>query len=154
MPPDPTFRPAAPEDRGPLEALQSRASLVWEEDRAALLAHPDAIRLPPEQIAAGLVWVAEREGAAIGLYALLLRPDGDAELDGLFVEPKAWGKGIGRLLLTHAEMTARSAGAQRIHVVANPRAAGFFAACSYERIGMETTQFGPAIGMAKTLIEP
>jgi hypothetical protein len=38
--------------------------------------------------------------------------------------------------------------------VANPRAAGFYAACSYERIGRETTQFGPAIGMAKTLLEP
>jgi len=94
---------------------------------------------------------APEDRAVIGFYVLLLRPDGIAELDGLFVEPSAWGKGIGRHLLARAEAAAHSAAAQRIHVVANPRAAGFYAACSYKRIGMETTRFGPAIGMAKIL---
>jgi hypothetical protein len=56
-----------------LEELQRRASLTNVGDRDALLAHPDAIELPPEQIAAGSVFVAERNGAVAGFAALLPR---------------------------------------------------------------------------------
>lgn len=40
------IRIAARDEKKLLEDLQWRASLVWEEYREALLAHPDAIELP------------------------------------------------------------------------------------------------------------
>ena len=46
-----TIRLARPEEREDLEALQRRASLANENDRPHLEAHPDAIHLPPAQIA-------------------------------------------------------------------------------------------------------
>lgn len=55
----PTFRLAIAPERSALEDLQRRASLIWEEDREALLAHPDAIELPIEQITTGRTMVAE-----------------------------------------------------------------------------------------------
>ena len=58
----PTFRLATPAERSALEELQRRASLIWEEDRDALLAHPDAIELPLEQITDGHTIVAESIG--------------------------------------------------------------------------------------------
>src|ERR1700749_4947480 len=82
-----------------LEALQWRASLTNEGDRDALLAHPDAIELPIDQIAAGGVFVSERDGVIVGFAALLPRPDGDVELDALFVDPEARRLGVGRSLV-------------------------------------------------------
>ena len=47
------IRVAQPEERDELEELQRRASLANENDRPHLEAHPDAIHLPPAQIANG-----------------------------------------------------------------------------------------------------
>ncbi|WP_395449628.1 GNAT family N-acetyltransferase [Aminobacter sp. UC22_36] len=98
-----TVRLATSLEREPLEYLQRRASLVADAYREKLLAHPDAIDLPLEQIEAGQVHVAERSGAVVGFCVVLPRLDGDVELDGLFVEPDCWKQGIGRLLVAHAE---------------------------------------------------
>jgi len=56
------IRLAVVSEKRDLEELQRRASLTNTGDRDALLAHPDAVELPPEQIAAGSVFVAERDG--------------------------------------------------------------------------------------------
>src|SRR5271166_3070750 len=55
--------------------------------------------------------------------ALLENP---AELDGLFVEPKVWRRGIGRGLLEEAQAFASADGAMTLFVVANPRAQNFY----------------------------
>ena len=59
------IRDAAPSERAELEALQRRASDVWEEYRADLAAHPDAIALAPELVAAGRVRVAVSDEAGV-----------------------------------------------------------------------------------------
>ena len=56
------IRVAQPEERETLEELQGRASLALPEYRAQLEAHPDAIHLPPAQVANGQVLVAELDG--------------------------------------------------------------------------------------------
>src|SRR2546430_641435 len=84
------IRPALETERSTLEALQWRASLANPGDRESLLANPDAIVLPVEQIVNGDVFVAESEGAIVGFAAVLTRADGNAELDALFVEPTLW----------------------------------------------------------------
>ena len=81
-----TIRIAARDEKKLLEDLQWRASLVWEEYREALLAHPDAIELPLEHLDAGHTYVAERSGQILGFSVVVPRPDGDADLDGLFVD--------------------------------------------------------------------
>ena len=118
---DLSVRRAAVEERGALEALQWRASLMWEEDRDALLAHPDAIELPAEQISEGRVLVAEMENKTVGFAVVLPRQDGDAELDGLFVEPAIWRVGFGRRLVEEAEILAATAGARSLYVVTSRR---------------------------------
>src|ERR1700722_3493546 len=95
------IRPAVISEQKELEALQLRASLTNAGDRDALLAHPDAIELPIDQIAAGAVFVSERNGVIVGFAALLRRPDGDVELDGLFVDPGVRRCGVGRSLIDY-----------------------------------------------------
>jgi GNAT superfamily N-acetyltransferase len=145
------IRVAGVAERQTLEALQLRASLNNPGDREALLAHPDAIELPPAQIAAGQVFVAERGGAILGFAAVLPRDDGNTELDGLFSEPGAWGQGVGRALVEHCAAYARSQGARFLHVVGNPHAEGFYKKCGFERFGTVETRFGPGLVFRRPL---
>jgi GNAT superfamily N-acetyltransferase len=140
------IRDALAAERGALEELQRRASLEWEDDREDLLAHPDAIELPADQIRDGLVRVAVGADARLLGFSVLLPAAGDGarELDGLFVEPHAWRRGVGRALVADCCERAQRQGALRIEVTANPRAEQF-----YERLGFRlgdvvATRFRPA----------
>lgn len=146
-----TIRVAETAEQKALEALQWRASLNNPDDRDALLANPDAIELPLHQIAAGGVFIAERNGVIMGFAAVLSRADGQTELDGLFVEPAMWKCGVGRSLVEHCGEYARARGAALLHVVGNPHAKGFYSACGFEVVGEHQTRFGIGLTMQKKL---
>ena len=134
-----------------LESLQRRASRSNPGDRNAILANPDAIALPMEQIAAGCVFVAEVDGGVAGFAAVAPRPDDGAELDALFVEPHLWKRGIGRLLVDHVAEVARTRAATFLHVIGNPHAEGFYLACGFRVTGTVDTRFGVGLAMRRPL---
>ena len=113
------IRLAQPDECHGLEELQRRASLANPVDRPHLEAHPDAIHLPPAQIANGQVIVAELDGKVAGFAAVV-----GGELDGLFVEPHLWRRGVGAALVEKAVHEARNRGLA-LTVTANPAALGF-----------------------------
>jgi GNAT superfamily N-acetyltransferase len=137
------LRLARPEEREELEELQRRASLELKEYREQLLANPDAIHLPPAQIANGQVIVAELDGEVAGFAAVV-----GGELDGLFVEPDLWGRGIGRALIDAATHEARDRGLA-LTVIAQPGARRFYEICGFSVEGEAMTRFGPALRMSK-----
>jgi len=139
------IRVARRDEQKALEALQWRASLANENDREALLAHPEVVELPLQQLEAGLVFVAEAEGTTLGFAALLRRDDGDIELDGLFVEPDRWKQGVGRALVEHCETFARAEGAECLQVIGGFEAVPFYRRVGFEDVGPYQTQFGPAL---------
>ena len=139
-------RTALSGEQAPLEALQRRASLIWEESREALLAHPDAIEIPLAQLEAGAVRVAEIEGAVVG-FSAVIACDGWIELDGLFVEPEHMRKGIGRRLVEDVVANARERGERAIEVTANPRALRFYLSVGFVEVGTVETRFGPGVRM-------
>ena len=138
-----TLRLAEPQERSDLEELQRRASLELPEYRDQLLAHPDAIHLPPSQIANGQVIVAELDGEIAGFAAVVA-----GELDGLFVEPDLWGCGIGKALVEAATHEARLSG-MTLKVTASPSARLFYESCGFTVEGDERTRFGPALRMSR-----
>ena len=146
-----SIRPARTDEQTMLEALQRRASLSNPGDRDALLANPDAIVLPIEQIAGGSVFVAECNGVVAGFAAMLPRPDGGAELDALFVEPQLWKRGIGRRLVDHVAGVARVQAASFLHVIGNPHAEGFYVSCGFRATGTIDTRFGVGLAMRRPL---
>lgn len=148
---DVTIRLALASERSSLEALQWRASLANPGDRDALLANPDAIVLPDEQIANGGVLVAEQDGAIVGFAAILPRPDGNSELDALFVEPALWKRGVGRLLVDRCADLARERASRFLHVVGNPHAEGFYTSCGFRTTGTFATRFGVGLSMERGL---
>jgi len=145
------IRAARHDERASLEALQWRASLGNPGDRDALLANPDAIALPTEYIAAGHVFVAERGGVIVGFAAVLPRPDGNAELDALFVDPGLWKHGVGRSLVDHCAAVARERACRILHVTGNPHAEGFYIACGFRTVGTIQTRFGVGLAMQRQL---
>jgi GNAT superfamily N-acetyltransferase len=138
-----TLRRARRSEHALLEDLQRRASLELREYREPLLANPDAIHLPPAQIANGQVIVAELDGEIAGFAALV-----GGELDGLFVEPDLWGRGIGKTLVEAAAHQARRKGLT-LTVIAQPGARRFYEMCGFAVEGEEQTRFGPALRMSK-----
>ena len=145
-------RPAESDEKGVLDDLQRRASLAWEEYREALIENSDAIDLPQQEIDAGHVFVCEKDGAVAGFAVVLPRDDGEAELDGLFVEPHVWRSGIGRCLLREVTAIALQRGARTLHVIANPQALAFYQACGFTSVETIETRFGPAVGMTLGLV--
>lgn len=142
-----TIRIARPEERDALEELQRRASLALGEYNDRLEAEPDAIDLPMEQIERGAVIVAELDERMAG-FAVVLIGDEEAELDGLFVEPEHWRKGIGASLVDVAVHEARRQGLAMM-VVANPSARRFYEKCGFTVEGEAETRFGPALRMSR-----
>jgi GNAT superfamily N-acetyltransferase len=143
------IRDATPDEARALEDLQRRSSLVWEEYRAQLLAHPDAISLPVSVIRDGAVRVACGADRVLGFSVTVPSGDGDGpdELDGLFVEPDAMRGGVGRALI--ADVVARSGrrGVSAIEVTANPRALDFYRKVGFRDRGPVPTRFGPGLRM-------
>ena len=137
------IRPASPDEREVLEELQRRASLALPDYREQLLAHPDAIELPAEQIERGQVIVAELDGRIAGFAAVV-----ENELDGLFVEPDLWRRGIGSALIEAATRQARRAGLT-LRVIASPSACEFYQRCGFSIEGEADTRFGPALRMSR-----
>ena len=148
---EPSIRLARIDEQPMLESLQRRASLSNPGDRDALLANPDAIAVPVEQIASDCVFVAERDGIVVGFAAVVTRVDGGAELDALFVEPHLWKQGIGRQLVDHIADVARRTAATFLHVVGNPHARGFYLSCGFRVTGTVETRFGVGLDMRRTL---
>ncbi len=135
-------------EREMLVDLQRRASLALGTHNPQLEANPEAIDLPAEQIALGEVLVAEIDGEIAG-FAVVLDQDGRAELDGLFVEPSNWRRGIGSALVDAAIHLARDRGLSLMTVVANPAAREFYEQCGFSVEGEAPTRFGPALRMSR-----
>ena len=148
---DVSIRPARPDEKRALESLQRRASLNNPGDRDAILANPDAIELPLEQIVDGCVFVAENDGLVAGFAAVVPRADGGAELDALFVEPHLWKRGIGRRLVDHVADVARDRAASFLHVIGNPHAEGFYVSCGFDVTEKVDTRFGMGLAMRRPL---
>jgi GNAT superfamily N-acetyltransferase len=140
-------RTATSSEAPALEAVQRRASAVWDEYRERLAAHPEAIELPHAFIENGWVRVAAgSDGAPIGFSVVLPGGDRVDELDGLFVEPAHMGRGVGRALVEDALRRAGARGTVAIEVTAGP-ARGFYERLQFRTIGSAVTAFGPAVRM-------
>jgi GNAT superfamily N-acetyltransferase len=146
------IRCAEPDEHAALSDLHRRSSDVWEEDRDALAAHPDALGVEAAAIAEGRVRVAvAANGRLLGFAILADGGAGVCELDDLFVEPAVMRQGIGRALVEDAAARARAAGDHVLAVIAHPRTIPF-----YERVGFvageaEQTRFGPAVRLRRAL---
>jgi GNAT superfamily N-acetyltransferase len=134
-----------------LDALQRRASDVWEAYRAQLAANPDAIALPQSFIDKGWVRPAVTDDETLIGFSVVIPTDGHVhELDGLFVEPAHMLRGVGRALVEDAAARASRESARWLEVTAGP-AQGFYERLGFRLVGNAQTRFGPAVRMRRGL---
>jgi GNAT superfamily N-acetyltransferase len=126
------IRLARIEEASALSELCVRSKAAWGYDEAFMALVRIAFEGMQEQVMAGDVWVATgADGEIAGMVALGPSEQPNAlDLDKLFVERQRIRTGVGRALLAHAIIEARRRGADRLTILADPYAAGF-----YERNG-------------------
>jgi ribosomal protein S18 acetylase RimI-like enzyme len=140
-----SVRDAEPGDEPALARIFRRASLSNAGDRDSLLAHPEALTLPDDVLASGRTRVATKtDGTVVGFARTQPTDRGVLELDDLFVDPDAMGRGVARQLILRIVAEAASEDVVRIDVTANDHALGFYRAVGFLTGAPVDTEFGPA----------
>jgi len=134
-----SIRSAKPGEGTSLTALCVRSKAHWGYDAAFMRKSAAALLVSEAKIAAGRVLVAvDAVGRTIGVASVV--PEGEtADLELMFVDPPAIGSGGGRMLFAAATAIARSLGAARLTILADPNAAPF-----YERMGARFVRNAPS----------
>jgi len=146
------IRFATPEEREALGDLHRRSSMVWEEDRANLEAHPEVFGVPAEAIAEQRVRVAVgEEGEVLGFSGVADAGEGVCELEGLFVEPAIMRAGVGTALVEDVATRHAAAGLREIVLTTGPRTFGFYESLGFTVGEPVATRFGPAARLRRRL---
>jgi GNAT superfamily N-acetyltransferase len=145
--PDILIREANLDDYPAMARIFRDASLANPGDRAALLAHPDALQLPDELIGTGRARVAVLNGVVVGFASTRPSEPGVLELDDVFVDPDWRRHGAARLLIRQIAAEAAQDKHTRIEVTANPHALDFYLAVGFVTDGETQTQFGTGLRM-------
>lgn len=146
------IRVARPSERLALGELHRRSSFVWEEDRANLEAHPDALGVAQEALAAGRVRVAVGPvDELLGFSVVAAATPEVCELEDLFVDPNVMRRGVGRALVEDAAARAAANGHREMTVVAHPRNFAFYESVGFVPGEPVNTRFGPATRLRRLL---
>lgn len=146
--PEILVRDAHRDDYPAMARIFRRASLANAGDRAALLAHPHALRLSDGVFRSGRARVAMLADATIVGFASTRRSGaGVLELDDMFVDPDWQRQGAARRLMLQITADAREGRIARIEVTANPHAVEFDRAAGFTTDGEIQTEFGPGLRM-------
>jgi len=101
------------------------------------------------RVAQGNAWVAEVDGAVVGLLVLLPEP-GYLLLDNVAVAPEAHGKGVGRALIAFAEDETRRRGHAEIRLYTHEKMVENIA--MYPRLGYEETHRAEQAGYQRVFM--
>ena len=96
-----------------------------------------------DDLSSSRIAVAEQAGTIIGVVQVKQIGEGEADLTKLFVEPSALRGGVGKVLFAWAIDAARSMGATRLVIEADPDAAPF-----YRRLGARDAGLAPSGSIA------
>ena len=132
-------RPAQPHEAETLTALALRSKGHWPYGEDLMAVFRRTIVLTAQDIAEHEVLVHETDGIVDGV-ALLIVEGADAELDHLWVDPAAMGRGIGRRLFGAMADRARRLGADRIVLNSDPYAEPFYRHLGAVRVGDHPVQ--------------
>ncbi|WP_371786750.1 GNAT family N-acetyltransferase [Streptosporangium subroseum] len=128
------IRAARADEAELLSELAIRSKAYWGYDEAFMAACRDELTIPASEVEKLRTTVAEHDGRILGFATLEGNPP-EGALDGLFVEPDAIGRGVGRRLFEHATAAAASLGFGRLTIDADPNAEPFYVAMGATRIG-------------------
>lgn len=143
-----TIRPARPVEAALISELALRAKGYWGYNAEFLDACRAELTVTPDDIARHPFYVVETHGRIAGFYSLRAMASFDdaaisasektvreVELNHLYVEPSAIGRGFGKSLWAHALKTAGRLGFGRMIIPADPFAEPFYLRMGAVRAG-------------------
>jgi GNAT superfamily N-acetyltransferase len=130
------LRPAAPEEAEELTELAMRSKAHWGYDEEFMARCRPALTLRPAEIRH--TTVAELDGRLAGFVTIAGTPP-EGEIDLLFIDPWAIGRGQGRLLYEHALETAAANGFTSLLIESDPQAEEFYLRLGAVRIGEQVS---------------
>jgi len=131
---DVVLRPARPGEAASISALAMRSKAHWGYDKEFLAACEADLTIDPAWCDGVRLIVAVGGEELLG-YSRVSGEAPDGELDGLFVDPRAIGTGLGGQLLRAAIATARSLGMTRLGIDSDPGAEPFYLHAGAVRVG-------------------
>ena len=131
---------ALPGEGHALSRLAWRSKAYWGYGEGFLRATQAELTVSNDYLAGGRVFVAERDGSALGFYGLSDHGD-PPEVEFFFVAPESIGMGVGRRMWEHLVQTARGLGWPHLKIVADPNAEAFYARMGAVRIGDHRSRF-------------
>lgn len=133
-------RLAAAHEAESLSRLALRSKAYWGYSAAFMDACRDELLVQASRIRDGWVHVAEDADGVAGYCALEPASATALEVEHLFVEPTAIGRGVGRLLMAHVVTWARQRGYAIVTIQADPHAAGFYRAIGAVQVGERASE--------------
>ncbi|MER5357317.1 GNAT family N-acetyltransferase [Streptomyces sp. NPDC002785] len=128
------IRPARVTEAEILSDLALRSKAHWGYDAEFLEACRDELTVDANEVARRRATVADKDGHILGFTTLEEEPP-TGVLGMMFVEPRAIGQGIGRLLFEHTLAAARELGFAQFTIDADPNAEPFYRAMGAVRVG-------------------
>ena len=140
-----SIRLARPEEQRELTRLSVRATMQAGYDEAFIDRTIPALTITLPMISGNWVQVAEdSSGKVVGVvWVTPTALQGIALLQGLYVDPALWKRGIGRALFGAAVARATEFKAGAIVINAEPSAEGFYKRMGATRIGEVPFYFSP-----------
>lgn len=130
------IRRARADEAGLLSDLAFRSKAHWGYPPAWLEQWRPELTVDPRALEAAPTFVAVDASSILGFYLLTPTRRADAcELDFLFVEPTAIGRGVGQVLFEHACNMARGLGYRTMVWGSDPHADGFYLRMGARTIG-------------------
>jgi GNAT superfamily N-acetyltransferase len=130
------IEPAMPGQGPLLSELAKRSKAYWGYDEAFMAACDQELTLTEREIARHLTYVLRtQDGSVAGFYSMESVDEARMELNFLFVEPSAIGRGRGRALINHAKKRARELGRTMLIIQGDPHAAPFYQKMGGRRVG-------------------
>ena len=142
-----SIRIAKSEEQRELTRLCVRATRALGYDEAFIDRTMPSLTITVPMITSGAVRVAQdASGNVVGVAAVApTMVQGIALLHSIFVEPRSWRQGIGRMLFAAAAARARQLNAGAIMIYAEPSAEGFYRRLGATRIGEGPYLLSPEI---------
>lgn len=139
---DITLRPAHTHEAAHLSALAMRSKSYWPYPSDYLVKCVEALRIDESYISDWPVFVGEKKGRPIGIFALKTIA-GENRLDHLWIDPQFIGMGYGRKLFLAAIAEAKRRGWVGFRLAADPYALQFYLKLGGNQIGTVQSRIKP-----------
>ncbi len=131
------IRHAHPEEAKTITDMVVRSKAYWGYDAQFMANVLQFLIIDAQYIQDMDTFVAILEEKIVGVVTLAPLDSEDVEIDHLFVDPSAIGKGVGKALWQYALRSVRSKNFKRIFLIADPNAERFYIHMGAVRIGDE-----------------